>query len=177
MVRRRSVCFSLDYDTAEGKQRALYSQFENSDARRVFPGWDEPNYKATFTLDVTVPSAQLAVSNMPVVSKTDLGNGLAHIKFAPSPKMSTYLLFLSVGDFERATVMADGTEIGVVTKRGNCVVTWFFSCAFTFTFVCTFDCETFSAGAYAVGAACTEKVIPLIRLKIAKEIRLGFIFK
>ena len=111
--------FSLDYDTAEGKQRALYSQFENSDARRVFPGWDEPNFKATFTLDVTVPSAQLAVSNMPVVSKTDLGNGLAHIKFAPSPKMSTYLLFLSVGDFERATVMADGTEIGVVTKRGN----------------------------------------------------------
>ena len=48
--------FSLDYDTPEGRQRALYTQFENSDARSVLPSWDEPDYKATFALDVVVPS-------------------------------------------------------------------------------------------------------------------------
>ncbi|MBC3872086.1 M1 family metallopeptidase [Undibacterium flavidum] len=111
--------FSLDYDSADGKQRALYTQFENSDARRVIPSWDEPIFKATFNLEVTVPSKQMAVSNMPVLSKTELGNGTSLVKFGTSPKMSTYLLFLSVGDFERATVMAEGTEIGVIAKRGS----------------------------------------------------------
>lgn len=111
--------FSLDYDNADGKQRALYTQFENSDARRVIPSWDEPVHKATFNLEVTVPSKHMAVSNMPVLSRTDLGNGTSLVKFGTSPKMSTYLLFLSVGDFERATVMADGTEIGVIAKRGS----------------------------------------------------------
>ena len=42
--------FSLDYDTAAGKKRALYTQFENSDARRMIPSWDEPAYKASFAL-------------------------------------------------------------------------------------------------------------------------------
>ncbi|MBR7801378.1 M1 family metallopeptidase [Undibacterium fentianense] len=111
--------FSLDYDSPSGKQRALYTQFENSDARRVIPSWDEPMFKSTFNLEVTVPSVQLAVSNMPVLSKTALGDGKTRVKFATSPKMSTYLLFLSVGDFERATVESEGTEIGVIAKRGS----------------------------------------------------------
>ena len=58
--------FAIDYDTAAGRRRALYTQFENSDARRMVPSWDEPDYKATFTLEATVPRGQMAVSNMPV---------------------------------------------------------------------------------------------------------------
>jgi aminopeptidase N len=64
--------FAINYDTKAGKKRALYTQFENSDARRLIPSWDEPAYKATFTLDVTVPSEDMAVSNMPAASKKDL---------------------------------------------------------------------------------------------------------
>lgn len=111
--------FSLDYDTAQGEKRALYTQFENSDARRVFPSWDEPVHKARFDLELIVPQQQMAVSNMPVVSETDVGKGKKRVKFASSPVMSTYLLFMSVGDFERATVQVDGTEVGVITKRGS----------------------------------------------------------
>jgi aminopeptidase N len=111
--------FALDYDTPAGKQRALYTQFENSDARRFIPSWDEPDYKATFDLQATVPSAQMAVSNMPAAETTALGNGLTRVRFAPSPKMSTYLLFFSVGDFDRATLQSGKTEVGVVARKGS----------------------------------------------------------
>ncbi|CDG82511.1 M1 family metallopeptidase [Janthinobacterium agaricidamnosum] len=110
--------FFLDYDTPQGRKRALYTQFENSDARGLIPSWDEPNYKATFSLETTVPSDEMALSNMPVASSADLGDGRKLVKFGITPKMSTYLLFFGVGDFERAAKQVDGTEIGVVTRRG-----------------------------------------------------------
>ena len=54
----------------------------------------------------------MAVSNMPVAATRDRGTGgLASVRFAASPKMSTYLLFLAVGDFERATTR-DGGDRG-----------------------------------------------------------------
>ena len=65
--------FAIDYETKAGKKRALYTQFEAPDARRMIPSWDEPAYKATFTLEATVPSTQMAVSNMPVVERSDAG--------------------------------------------------------------------------------------------------------
>jgi aminopeptidase N len=111
--------FSLDYDSAKGKQRALYTQFENSDARRMIPSWDEPFYKASFSLQATVPAGQMAVSNMPAASSTTLADGRQLVKFATTPKMSTYLLFFGLGDFERATAMAGKTEVGVITTRGG----------------------------------------------------------
>ena len=111
--------FALDYDTAAGRKRALFTQFENSDARRLLPCWDEPSYKATFTLEADVPSSEMAVSNMPVATRTDLGGGRSRVLFATSPRMSTYLLFLAVGDLARATTTAGKTEIGVVTQRGK----------------------------------------------------------
>ena len=110
--------FVIDYDTKAGHKQALYTQFENSDARRFIPSWDEPAYKATFDLTATVPTGQMAVSNMPAAQQTDLGNGLTRVHFQPSPKMSTYLLFFGTGDFDRVTTSSDGTEIGVVTQKG-----------------------------------------------------------
>ena len=89
-----------------------------ADARRVLPSWDEPGFKTTFTLQATVPTGQMAVSNMPVASRTDLGAGRTRVSFLPTPKMSTYLLFFSMGDFDRLTATTDGTEIGVVTQAG-----------------------------------------------------------
>jgi aminopeptidase N len=111
--------FSLDYSTAEGKKRALYTQFENSDARRMIPSWDEPAHKASFALEAIVPANEMAVSNMPVASKSTLPDGRVHVKFAQTPKMSTYLLFFGLGEFDRATAMADGTEVGVITRKGS----------------------------------------------------------
>jgi aminopeptidase N len=110
--------FAIDYDTAAGRKRALYTQFENSDARRVIPSWDEPSYKATFALEAVIPSDEMAVSNTPIAQKTDLGGGRSRVRFEPSPKMSTYLLFFALGDFERSTARVGGTELGVITRKG-----------------------------------------------------------
>ena len=110
--------FALDYDSPEGRKRALFTQFENSDARRLIPSWDEPAYKATFALEASVPSREMAVSNMPVAERTEMGGGRARVRFAPTPRMSTYLLFLAVGDLERITTPAGKTEIGIVTQKG-----------------------------------------------------------
>jgi aminopeptidase N len=111
--------FSLDYDTADGKKRALYTQFENSDARRMIPSWDEPAYKASFALEATIPAGQMAVSNMPIQKTSALADGRSLVRFARTPKMSTYLLFFGLGEFERVTANAGGTELGVITTRGG----------------------------------------------------------
>ena len=111
--------FALDYDTDAGKKRAIYTQFENSDARRFIPSWDEPFYKATFSVQATVPTGQMALSNMPIASSKDLGGGKTAVTFATSPKMSTYLLFFGLGEFDRASVKAADVDVGVVTKKGD----------------------------------------------------------
>src|SRR5262245_56866914 len=110
--------FALDYDAPGGKKRALFTQFENSDARRMVPCWDEPVYKATFDLTVTVPKGELAVSNTPAAETKALDGGRTQVHFGRTPPMSTYLLFLAMGDLERATTRVGETEVGVVTRRG-----------------------------------------------------------
>jgi aminopeptidase N len=111
--------FSLDYDSPAGKKRALYTQFEAADARRMVPSWDEPAFRATFALEANVPAEQMAVSNMPVVSSSAIDGGRKLVRFATSPSMSTYLLFFGLGDFERATATENGTELGVITVKGR----------------------------------------------------------
>jgi aminopeptidase N len=110
--------FSLDYDTPAGRKRALFTQFEDSDARAMIPCWDEPAYKATFTLEATVPADDMAVSNTPAAKTVDLPDGRKLVSFATTPKMSSYLLFFSMGEFDRATASAEGVELGVVMQKG-----------------------------------------------------------
>ncbi len=111
--------FYLDYAAGRISKRALYTEFENSDARRLLPCWDEPNRKATFTLTVVAPSVQMVVSNMPAARVRRLAGGMARTTFQITPKMSTYLLFLAVGDFERITRQVGAVQIGMVFKRGD----------------------------------------------------------
>jgi aminopeptidase N len=112
--------FALDYKNKEGQDaRALFTQFEAADARRFFPGWDEPDYKATFDLAARVPANTMAVSNMPAAGSRALPDGLKEVRFETTPTMSTYLLFFGDGDFDRITKPAAGREVGVVMSRGN----------------------------------------------------------
>ncbi|MCF8505346.1 MAG: M1 family metallopeptidase [Caulobacter sp.] len=111
--------FSVDYATDQGEKRLLATQFESPDARRFAPMWDEPALKATFKLTVEAPTADMVVSNTPIESVAPLGDGFTRTTFAATPKMSSYLLFLAVGDFERISRKVGDVDVGVVVKRGS----------------------------------------------------------
>lgn len=109
--------FALDYESPAGPQRMLSMQLEPADGRRFVPMWDEPAAKATFTLEAVIPSNQVAYSNMPEASNRILADK-RHVRFQPTPKMSSYLLHLTVGDLERISRTVAGVDIGIVTRRG-----------------------------------------------------------
>jgi aminopeptidase N len=111
--------FFVDYPTEHGMKRMLSSHLEPADARRIFPCWDEPAFKASFALTVTVPRAFLAVSNMPAVQEEPVTPSLKRIRFAATPKMSSYLFVLTTGELERLAAHADGVTVGVVTTKGK----------------------------------------------------------
>jgi aminopeptidase N len=111
--------FALDYQSEQGQKRALFTQFEASDARRMFPGWDEPAFRTPYDLRVAVPAGQQSVGNMPEGGREMRPDGSAIVTFRTTPAMSSYLVFLAVGEFDRITAVAPGgTEVGVVTRRG-----------------------------------------------------------
>ena len=111
--------FYVDYPTDAGTKRMISTQLEPADGRRIFPCWDEPAFKATFALTVTVPNDFLAVSNMPVTSEAAVASDRKRVVFAPTPKMSSYLFVLSAGELERITKDAGGVTVGVVATRGK----------------------------------------------------------
>src|SRR5438477_2985520 len=102
----------------QGRKYAA-TQFEATDARRAFPSFDEPDYKATFDITAVADKGQVAISNYKVVSDTP-GPGDKHtVKFATTAKMSSYLAALVVGNFEYVEGEADGIPIRVYATTGN----------------------------------------------------------
>jgi len=111
--------FAMDYTGPDGPRRTLATNFEPAAARQLLPCWDEPARKATFTVSVVAPKDRMVISNMPVAEVTSLSASLRRVRFAQTPKMSTYLLFVGVGDFERIHSIVDGVDVGVIVKRGD----------------------------------------------------------
>ena len=102
----------------QGRKYAA-TQFEATDARRAFPSFDEPDYKATFDITVVADKGSTAISNQKVVSDS-AGPGNKHtVKFATTAKMSAYLAALVVGNFEYVEGQADGVPIRVYATTGK----------------------------------------------------------
>jgi len=98
---------------ANGRTYAV-TQFESTDARRAFPCFDEPAFKATFALTTTIDRGDTAISNGKVLSDVAGPAITQHtIKFATSPKMSSYLVAIAVGDFKCQEGAADGVPIRI----------------------------------------------------------------
>ncbi|MEZ5958519.1 MAG: M1 family metallopeptidase [Hyphomonadaceae bacterium] len=111
--------FRVEYQDQGQTKRALATQFEPGDARRFAPMWDQPNLRAVFSLTVTAPSDQFVVGNMPAAQTTSVSGNRTRTRFADTPSMPSYLLFLAVGDFERVTRQVGDVELGVVVRRGQ----------------------------------------------------------
>ncbi len=96
----------------------LSTQMEATDARRMFPCWDEPAFRATFKLTVTVPAAWTTLSNMPVTKRIVHG-ALAITTFARTPPMPSYLVELTAGDLRSIGAQGGGVHFGVWAVRGR----------------------------------------------------------
>ena len=111
------------YLSQANNRRYAVTQLEATDARRMFPCFDEPAYKATFTLSATIDEGDHAISNGAVLSDTPGPGARKHtVKFETTPVMSTYLVALAVGDFVCESGAADGIPIRICStpdKKGQ----------------------------------------------------------
>ena len=110
------------YKSADGQVKTLAStQFESTDARRAFPCWDEPAFKAVFQITLVIDETLTAISNAGLVRETRLaGTGKKEMVFADTIKMSTYLVAFIVGEFEATdTVMAEDVPLRIWAIPGK----------------------------------------------------------
>ena len=111
--------YKSQYKDQNGKTKYLATtQFEAADARRAFPCWDEPAVKATFDVSLLVDKHLDAISNMPVSSKKTVDSKFLY-EFQRTPIMSTYLLYLGVGEFEYLHGKLRDIKLRIVTTKGN----------------------------------------------------------
>jgi aminopeptidase N len=100
------------------RKTMLGTQFEATDARRFFPCWDEPVFRALFQLTTVVPEDWLAVSNMPVESEKKIAGG-KEVRFAATPPMSSYLNVFVAGELDSIESRSGPTQLRVVTTKGK----------------------------------------------------------
>lgn len=116
---RAQGLYHAEYPSPSGRKTMLGTQMEPTDARRMFPCWDEPVFRARFELTVLVPEKHLAVSNMPIEREAKLGNGLKEVKFMRTPPMATYLVLFVSGELEELKGEAEGVKIRIITTEGK----------------------------------------------------------
>lgn len=105
------------YDHPDGSKRYLAtSQCEAIDARKIFPCFDEPRWKAIIELTVDMPASLTAVSNMPIGKIDTLPLGFKRVNFLPTPPMSTYLFALLIGELNEEKWLKGKTKDGVLVR-------------------------------------------------------------
>ncbi len=136
------IVITIDYDGAiervdtsgifkqqDGDQWYAFTQFEDTDARRAFPSFDEPGWKTPWQLSLVVPAADVAVANMPATGEEPVVAAveppakkgapapapalpMKRVRFAPTPPLPSYLIAFAVGPFD----IVDGGRAG---KKGT----------------------------------------------------------
>ena len=108
------------YYKENGEKKELFAtQFESHYAREVFPCIDEPEAKVTFSLEIRALSDLEVLSNTEIIEKNENGN-IQQVRFAKTPKMSTYLLAFVLGDFKRVSKKTkSGVKVSVLATKAQ----------------------------------------------------------
>jgi aminopeptidase N/puromycin-sensitive aminopeptidase len=100
------------YLSKTARRNYAVSQFESTDARRAFPSFDEPAFKATYDVSLVIDSGDTAISNGQILSDTPGPAAGKHtLHFDTTSKMSSYLVAFLVGDFQCTAGESDGVAI------------------------------------------------------------------
>ncbi|KAM9858781.1 endoplasmic reticulum aminopeptidase 2 [Aulostomus maculatus] len=107
--------YKSTYRTSAGETRILAStHFEPTSARMAFPCFDEPSFKANFSVKIRRSSQFISLSNMPIVKTVEVNGGLLEDQFAASVKMSTYLVAFVICDFKSVTApTSSGVQVSI----------------------------------------------------------------
>ncbi|KAK1893011.1 Endoplasmic reticulum aminopeptidase 2 [Dissostichus eleginoides] len=107
--------YKSTYRTSTGETRTLAStHFEPTSARMAFPCFDEPSFKANFTIRIKRNPEFISLSNMPIVKTVAVGDGLLEDQFDVSVKMSTYLVAFVICDFKSVTATtSSGVQVSI----------------------------------------------------------------
>jgi len=115
------------YRAVVGEDSYVFTQMEPIDARRAFPGFDDPRFKTPFEVTIIAPSADKVVANAPLATSTPLGNGTTRHHFQPTLPLPTYLIACAVGPLDIVegkpiaahTVSRAAVPLRVVATRGQ----------------------------------------------------------
>jgi aminopeptidase N len=119
--------FRVDAASTAGAGPMLFTQLEAVYARTLFPGFDEPAFRAVFEISVRAPRGLQVESNMPALSRKDArvvaqsgaGNPTTLHRFAPTPPMASYLVALTVGRFDTLEGRAGAVPLRILTAPGK----------------------------------------------------------
>lgn len=108
------------YRSHKDGARYAATQFEAADARRAFPCFDEPEFKARFAVTLVIPGGVTAVANGAVRRQASLPDGRTEIVFTETPPISSYLVAYCVGPFDPTpeTHTPSGVPVRVLLPRG-----------------------------------------------------------
>lgn len=107
------------YRLADGSdKRMLVTQLESIGAREMMPCFDEPAFRTVWDVSVSADEKYTALSNMPVAKQT-VTAGKRRTEFAPTPGMSSYLLAIAVGEFEKTADRVDNIDLAIYTVAGK----------------------------------------------------------
>jgi len=102
------------------------TQMQSTDCRRVFPCWDEPDFKAVFGVTLVVDPSDLAISNGPEIDRIERPDGCVAVRFADTMPMSTYLVAFVVGPLDvTEPVLVGDVPVRVVHVPGKAALTGF----------------------------------------------------
>ena len=111
------------YRSTRGEERYAATQFQAADARRAFPCFDEPEFKAKWVIELEHDTTLVPISNAPIAEQRESRPGRTLTRFAEMPKISSYLVAFCVGPFESTPVAksASGFDVRVWVPPGLAV--------------------------------------------------------
>ncbi|MEK0449852.1 MAG: hypothetical protein RL088_2120 [Verrucomicrobiota bacterium] len=108
------------YQMPDGSwHKALATQMEPSDARRMFPCWDEPVFRSTFQLTAIVPANHTALFNAPQTTDRALDGGKREIAFGTSPAMPSYLVAFVSSELDALRDKIGAVDLGLFATPGK----------------------------------------------------------
>jgi alanyl aminopeptidase len=121
-----SIEFANEFDTTSSglyrviyeKQGYLFTQFEDDDARKAFPCWDEPAFKIPWDMTLSCPESQLVIFNTPERSVT-VEDGWRTVEYASTPPLPSYLLAMAAGPFELVPIEGMSVPGNIVCPAGR----------------------------------------------------------